>query len=645
MNDVVASHTGNVASLWPTGLRCCVMCGALYRTDFNRCPTDGGLIREVDRDPLLGAVLNDTYIIEDVLGEGSTGRVYRANHSRLVNKQYAVKVLVGDVAASQVMRLRFAQEAETASKLVHPNVVGVVDVGRNASGLLYLAMELVEGPTVAQLIANGVLPARRVIELACQIADGLAHAHAHGLVHRDLKPENIVIVTVAGQAVPRILDFGLAISVAPENSRLTGEGLAVGTPAYAAPEQATGKEVDHRADLYALGATMYEMLCGRVPFDGDASETMLLKVTQEPPTLTERAPHIDVPPDLEQVVMTLLARVPADRFASAREVSAILHEMIRADVSEALSSVTLTALRKSEPHIQGYGGRSLGSTPKIVLPPLEPLYDTGAVAPAPNTQQRRLLWLGLAVAGVAVTVLLALRLRPSEPAAAAATPAALLATPPTPTPTPMGEPTLARVIAPSATPTTPALPKARLETEPPTQRNVPQRMVLPAKKNPNLAKTAPPLMPTHASADTTERESQPPVVVVQPQAELPPPPPAVPPSPPAQTTINPITTRRSYVPHIKGLVVDGSLPSSDVERALQRVTPALRDCVAKANAPGVIRVGLQIDESRRASNVHVDKQTSVAVCVANAVSALRSAVAPDVGDVAVSFTVEVLEQK
>src|SRR5262249_11945938 len=168
----------------------------------------------------------------------------------------------------------------------------------------------------------------RVIPLVRAICKGLAHAQAAGIVHRDLKPENILVSTGPDGPVPRIVDFGLALSIDQSDARLTESGMTMGTPAFAAPEQLAGKPIDHRADLYALGMTMFEMLTGGMaPFDGHILEVMSARAARDIPRITERAPHLMIPPELEDIVARLTRRRPLDRYASAREVIEALDQV------------------------------------------------------------------------------------------------------------------------------------------------------------------------------------------------------------------------------------------------------------------------------------------------------------------------------
>jgi Protein kinase domain len=286
------------------------------------------LIRTAD-DPLIGTTLAERYVIEALVGEGAMGLVYRAHHARL-SRLFALKLMFGDVAADPSMRLRFAHEADAASRMSHPNVVSVLDFGKTESGLLYLAMEYAEGETLAAMIRReGALPEARVVALTKQMARGLGHAHRAGLVHRDFKPANVAVMTGEdGSELVRILDFGLAIAEADQRiGRLTEHGLVVGTPIYISPEQARDQPVDHRADLFALGVVMYEMLAGRPPFEGTSQEIARANVTMPPPPIAQRNPRAQVSPEVETLVRRLMAKRAADRLQSADEVIAALGGM------------------------------------------------------------------------------------------------------------------------------------------------------------------------------------------------------------------------------------------------------------------------------------------------------------------------------
>lgn len=336
---------------------CCTGCSAVYRSAFTRCPGCGEPLAPLDDDPLVGTTFAGRYVVEELIGEGAMSRVYRVRHVNL-SRRFALKVLFGELAADATMRIRFAKEAECASRLDHPNVVSVTDFGKTDQGLLYLVMDYVEGRDLGAIIAEeGPLPADRVIALARQMASGLQHAHDRGLVHRDFKPENVVVIhDESGAEIPRILDFGLAISATPEEdeSRLTMTGTVVGTPIYIAPEQACGLEVDHRADLFSLGVCVYEMLAGRPPFDGQPMEVVRLNVTALPPRIATRSPGVIVAPELEEIVTGLMERDRDHRYASAEEVIEVLDELLAEDQRRPLyrapspSSPAVRAVRSSE---------------------------------------------------------------------------------------------------------------------------------------------------------------------------------------------------------------------------------------------------------------------------------------------------------
>ena len=314
----------------------CPSCHAAFRGNFTRCMRDGAeLIRTAD-DPLIGATVAERYVIEALVGEGAMGLVYRAHHARL-SRLFALKLMFGDVAADPSMRLRFAQEADAASRMAHPNVVSVLDFGKTENGLLYLAMEFAEGETLAQVLRReGPLSEHRVIGLAKQMARGLGHAHRAGLVHRDFKPANVAVMSAEdGGELVRILDFGLAIAEGDGSriGRLTEHGLVVGTPIYISPEQARDQSVDHRADLFAMGVVMYEMLAGKTPFQGSSHEIARANVTQVPPPISQRNPNVRVSPELEAMVLKLMAKRPADRLQSAEDVIATLGQIGRRAVA------------------------------------------------------------------------------------------------------------------------------------------------------------------------------------------------------------------------------------------------------------------------------------------------------------------------
>src|SRR5690606_13735218 len=228
----------------PSGRLRCPACMAVLRTAYACCPLDGAPLKPGVDEPHLCATNADRYDLEELIGEDALRLGSHPRHV-LLPRSFANKVLFGDLAADPIMRLPFAQEAAAASQLAHPNVVSVVDFGKSERGLLHLVMDFVEGEQLSELIAREApLSPQRVAELGRALATGLAHAHGHGLVHRDFKPDNVVLEPRDDVGlVPRILDFGLAISARGGDEfagRLTQDGIVVGTPIYISPEQARG---------------------------------------------------------------------------------------------------------------------------------------------------------------------------------------------------------------------------------------------------------------------------------------------------------------------------------------------------------------------------------------------------------------------
>jgi len=252
------------------------------------------------------------YRVLHPLGAGGMGEVYLAEDTHL-GRKVALKVLPPDLTRDECAKARFIREARSASSLDHPNVCTVYDIEEMPDGRLVLAMAYCEGESLKAHLARGPLPIAEALDLAAQVADGLAEAHARGVVHRDIKPAN-VMVTKTGRV--KIVDFGLA--------RLSGTvgvtttGTMLGTPAYMAPEQARGEEVDGRADLWALGVVLYEMLTGRPPFSGDSMEAVLYGILNRAPEPIDRL-HPTLPPALVRVVNRALAKDPRGRYQQAEQ--------------------------------------------------------------------------------------------------------------------------------------------------------------------------------------------------------------------------------------------------------------------------------------------------------------------------------------
>jgi eukaryotic-like serine/threonine-protein kinase len=275
------------------------------------------------------------YEVLGFLGAGGMGEVYRALDPRL-NREIAIKVLPADFAADTERLRRFEQEARTAGALNHPNLLTIYDVGTK-DGFPYLVSELLQGETLRARLASGALPVRKALDLAAQIARGLASAHEHGIIHRDLKPENI-FVCKDGRA--KILDFGLAklTQAAASGDTVTFEhtqpGVLMGTVAYMAPEQIRGRAADQRSDVFSFGAVLYEMLSGKRLFQREtAADTTTAVLTLEPSSLGDSGPS--VPPALDRIVLHCLEKEPDDRFQSMRDLVFSLQSLSTISSSEA----------------------------------------------------------------------------------------------------------------------------------------------------------------------------------------------------------------------------------------------------------------------------------------------------------------------
>ena len=267
----------------------------------------------------LGRVVAGRYRILSKLGEGGMGAVYRAEQISL-KRTVALKVLRPELSAEPGLVRRFNAEAELAAKLNHPNTVTLYDFGQDSDGSLFIAMEFLEGRSLRDLLhREGPLPPARAVAICEQVCASLADAHARGIVHRDLKPDNVMLVQVGRQTdVVRVLDFGIAklrddqgdITAMP----MTRAGDLLGTPQYMAPEQIRGETVDARTDVYAMGAMLYEMVTGRLPFEGPSLMAILSKhLTEMPARPQARRPDLAIPPALEQLVMDALQKAPAAR--------------------------------------------------------------------------------------------------------------------------------------------------------------------------------------------------------------------------------------------------------------------------------------------------------------------------------------------
>ena len=293
--------------------------------------------RTAPPNELVGQTVLERYLVEAELGSGAMGVVYRGRHTKL-GRNVAVKVMHDHLVHERTLVERFRRESQIAGRLHHPNVVGVIDVGELADKRQVMVMELASGPSLTDIMEAPV-PRERMMKLVGQLLAGLDHAHTAGRVHRDLKPDNVIVE--AGD-VPRIVDFGIAELREPEDNaeRLTATGMIVGTPLYMSPEQAKDEPVDQRADLYALGVIVYEMITGRPPFEGSPIDVALAKIKHELPRIEGNDPLVDA-------FMRKLAALDRDRrFASAHEAMRAL-ELIDTDPAAAWTALGIMDVAKA----------------------------------------------------------------------------------------------------------------------------------------------------------------------------------------------------------------------------------------------------------------------------------------------------------
>ncbi len=375
-------------------------------------------------DPTLGRTIAGKFAVLRRLGAGAMGVVYLARQLAL-DKVIAIKVLHRELSADAGFVERFRREARAASRLDHPNSIRVFDFGAEPDGLLYIAMEYVEGPDLfAVLHEHGPLSPTAIVDILSQVLSALAVAHDLGVFHRDLKPENIMIVRGKGDEgqpidIVKVLDFGIAkIAETGQQQgeekarRHTTKGLVVGTPEYMSPEQARGESLDGRSDLYSVGVILYELLTGHVPFEGESPiGTVLKHISDAPAPPSSRNPDVDR--RLEAICLKALAKTPSDRFQDAREMRLALRSTSGPEpVVSSKDGGDLLPLVKTAPALRVYDEN------KATLAGLTPVHS-----PQPPKRGRR-TWLvsGIAALGLGCLVIVGLR---------SATPSRLLLSVPT----------------------------------------------------------------------------------------------------------------------------------------------------------------------------------------------------------------------
>ncbi|MBL9024216.1 MAG: serine/threonine protein kinase [Myxococcales bacterium] len=305
----------------------CPECLIRYPAEFRVCPKDASELLDAeneDHDELVGRTLSDTYAIVRAIGEGGMGRVYEARHTRIGTKRFALKMLHPEYARQAEVLSRFQREAEAAASIRSPYVGDVYDIGRTADGRPFIVAEYLEGEELANFLrARGKLSVDVAVRIVRQICKALSAAHAKGIVHRDMKPENVFLVGDLSSPTAKVIDFGISKVHDSGAQSLTKTGMIMGTPSYMAPEQARGERVDHRVDIYAVGAILYELVTGKRPFDRpDPTATLTAVLLEEPERPCTLNPNI--PESLEMLIQRAMAKRPEDRYASMDDFEAEL---------------------------------------------------------------------------------------------------------------------------------------------------------------------------------------------------------------------------------------------------------------------------------------------------------------------------------
>ncbi|TQF14614.1 serine/threonine protein kinase, partial [Myxococcus llanfairpwllgwyngyllgogerychwyrndrobwllllantysiliogogogochensis] len=376
----------------------CQRCETEHDTWGGACPSCGSteqlkVAPQVDR--MLGRTVAGRYRVLKRLGQGGMGSVYLAEQVG-IGQQVAMKFLNSGLSLDPDVARRFLNEAKSYARVGHPNAVTLHDFGQDEEGSLYISMEYVEGDDLKRLLANvGRLSLHEAGDIILQVADVLAYAHARGVVHRDLKPENVMVRQGMRGWHVKVLDFGIA-RIADGATRLTAQGAVAGTPRYMSPEQAMGQDVDARADIYAVGVVLFELLTGVQPFDGTSVADIMQKQVHQPiPRLVDVVPDLDMPA-LDAVIQKATAKKRVERYMTMEAFAADLSNALptmsgRPAISGVSPVVKPGAAEESSPGTMLYGDGTedtmLRGAAVSTPPPIDPgLYNTGRVAPIQLTQ-------------------------------------------------------------------------------------------------------------------------------------------------------------------------------------------------------------------------------------------------------------------
>jgi serine/threonine protein kinase len=350
-----------------TMIRRCPECGESYGPGTLFCGFDGATLvageASRSRDLLMGKVIDGRYEVVSLIGEGGMGTVYKVRHITL-ERMFAMKVLKRSLAQDDKLAERFIVEAKATASVKHPSVVEITDFGRLSDRRPYFVMELLVGQTLSELIHTiGFVEPMLLSAITAKVARALSAAHVAGIIHRDMKSENVVLIGRSPEPEVKVVDFGAALVVGAK--RMTRAGVVFGTPHFMSPEQASGKSIDHRADIYSLGVVMYEALTGQVPFQGDAYIEVLrqhLFDAPRPPSKLISDPKRAAAARLvEPIILRSLAKEPAERYPTMDSLAVDLERLSRG-MSIEPSSSRVWPVRKS----RSSSSKRKGADPALV---------------------------------------------------------------------------------------------------------------------------------------------------------------------------------------------------------------------------------------------------------------------------------------
>ncbi len=389
-------------------VKTCPTCGTEYPLSERFCPRDGTALRGSNpQGDLVGSVVHEKFHVMKKLGEGGMGAVYLAEHVKM-GRKVALKVMNPGMHQDADAIARFNREAKNASQLNHPNVCAIYDFGETAEGMIYLAMEYIEGSSLSGIIEkNGALTPARAASIIHQAADALQVAHDYGIVHRDLKPDNIMIAQARDKSdMVKVVDFGIAKASSSDAQKVTKTGLVVGTPEYMSPEQLAGDKLDGRSDIYSLALVAFNCLTGTLPFPSNsAQEAMIMRLTDHPKTLAEMKPDRTWPDELQAVMDKALARDAAERYQSAAEFGRML--------SRAVENMPQTLIAEAGTQVMGAGAAVAAAAARTAAVPKTrigaPADRGGAATPpaaAPVVEVPRKSGLPVPVMAAAATIII-----------------------------------------------------------------------------------------------------------------------------------------------------------------------------------------------------------------------------------------------